>query len=110
MRKTLSVFKWSVFSIAVAAAVLFTWFSWSSDPGTDYRIRAGVACQTAIKENLKDPSSAKFVDRLNWPASLDGDMWTIEATYRGANSLGGVVTETVTCKAQQGSFHATLIR
>lgn len=122
MRKVLSFLKWALFSTAVLFAVLAIWFTMWLDNGETAattkprdsnqksRITAGVACQTAIKQNLNNPSSAEFVDRLNWPATLDDGVWTIKATYRGTNGFGGVVTETITCKALEGSFSAVLIR
>lgn len=122
MRKVISFLKWTLFSIAALFGVLVIWVSIWLDSGQSAtstpkksqdemnRITAGVACQSAIKANLKDPSSAQFVDRLNWPSTLKDGIWTVEATYRGTNGFGGVVTETITCKAADGSFSAVLIR
>lgn len=122
MRKVASFLKWTLLSIAALFGVLAVWFAMWLDAGDSTaatqkssdvdmgRVTAGVACQSAIKANLKDPSSAQFVDRLNWPSTLENGVWTVEAKYRAANGFGGIVTETIACKAADGSFSAVLIR
>lgn len=124
MRKFLSFLKWTAFGVMSLFGVLMIWLVlWldidyqpaprSIGPTIDTERKQHIAltaCQTTIKANLKNPRSAEFVDHLNWPATLENDIWTIRATYRGTNGFGGVVTETITCKSKVGSFSAILIR
>lgn len=74
------------------------------------KARALSACQLAIKETLKNPSSVEWVDMLQWPSSFEEPLWTIQATYRATNSFNAVVTESVICETLNGTFAANLVR
>ena len=110
MKKIFTVFKWFIFSIAVMLALFFMLVLWLiGTPDGPNKNQAIAACQLVIKASLNDPSSAEFVDSLNWPASFEDPIWTIRATYRGSNSFGAIVTETIVCEALDGSYSANLV-
>jgi len=92
----------------LAVLVMLIFWKIETPDGPD-KVQAIAACQSAIKESLNDPSSAEFVDRMNWPASFEDPIWTIRATYRGSNSFGAIVTETIVCEALDGTYSVNLI-
>jgi len=67
---------------------------------------AQYACESHVKDLLKNPKSAEFSD----VTSTGGpDTWTVTGTVRGENSFGGTAVQAFTCTADwdddEGAFY-----
>jgi hypothetical protein len=62
---------------------------------------ARYACREFIRRDMHDPRSADFGHWAAWPASQDGDRFTVHATFRGANAFGATVQNEVTCSLRR---------
>ena len=71
------------------------------------------ACSRTIEASASNPDSLEWVDRMDWPTiwSEDGGIY-VDATFRGENAFGGVVTQTVTCtvKEQEGNHRVVELK
>lgn len=118
---------WRGFLIALGAmvwAVLITLWFLRPDPDpsdvaeaeksraeASFRTSAIAWCSSAIKESLKNPDSAEWVGRPQWPVrQAEGNLYLVTATYRATNSFGGVITEQTDCLIVRDGKDARVIR
>ncbi|MBO9437333.1 hypothetical protein J7354_01540 [Sulfitobacter sp. R18_2] len=73
------------------------------ETGDNILSKARYACMSVIEENLNDPDSAEWGiwsdnPYQTWPASMEGDVVTVEPTFRAKNGFGALSLNSFICK------------
>jgi hypothetical protein len=69
------------------------------------------ACRHFIEQTLNNPSSAEWVDYLDWPTRERPDgITTVRAEYRAQNAFGGTVREVTFCDIRRDGEDLRLVQ
>ena len=84
--------------------IIWSWFfsgapiTERGDPEARDDSSARAACVTYARGQLRNPSTAEWVERTGWPVErMENGARRVTITYRAENALGGAVTETRDC-------------
>jgi uncharacterized membrane protein len=85
---------WAPLTLVALFVILLIWGSVTPMSEEQEAEEVGTACYTAVKQQLKDPSSASLTDTGVVAGDRDGNTWKVEGTGTATNSFGGPSTVT----------------
>lgn len=88
---------WAPLTLVVLFVGLLIWGSVTPMSDEQKAQEVGTACYSAVKQQLKDPSSASLTDTGVVEGDRDGNTWKVEGSGTATNSFGGPSSFTWSC-------------
>jgi len=113
MMKVIRFIGQAIMVVVIAIGGFLVWVFWvtapetptksASSPESDIRSQARYLCKAVIEDQLKDPKSAEWGWSsgnyyASWPASIDGDVVTVQPRFRANNGFGALTLNQFVCK------------
>lgn len=102
----------ALLSLALIGFVIFLWTRPDSprEEREHFDRSARSACMTLLQNQLNNPRSVEWVNRLNWPIALqENGLYYVQMTFRAENPFGAIITQQSLCLVSRDERRARAI-